>query len=199
MTDNGLSTLRRLFLDRYDDLKARLTQRLGSADLAGDAMQDTWLRLARTESVGVVQSPRSYLFRIALNVAEDRRRTEQRRPLSAVEIESLLELADDAPTPEQTVVARSDLEAFKAIVDELPRRRRAIFRQCFPSGNRGSDGYFPPPRCERASVGHRTLCRALQGIEGLSVRLRLSRIVLEVRTPAIASVCSRMLRRKAQS
>jgi RNA polymerase sigma-70 factor, ECF subfamily len=127
MTDNGLSTLRRLFLDRYDDLKARLTQRLGSADLAGDAMQDTWLRLARTESVGVVQSPRSYLFRIALNVAEDRRRTEQRRPLSAVEIESLLELADDAPTPEQTVVARSDLEAFKAIVDELPRRRRAIF------------------------------------------------------------------------
>jgi RNA polymerase sigma-70 factor, ECF subfamily len=127
MTDRGLSALRHLFLDRYDDLKARLTRRLGSADLAGDAMQDTWLRLARTESIGVVQSPRSYLFRIALNVAEDRRRMEQRRPVSAVEIESLLEVADDAPTPEQSIVARSDLEAFKAIVDELPRRRRTIF------------------------------------------------------------------------
>ena len=127
MTDRGLSALRHLFLDRYDDLKARLTRRLGSADLAGDAMQDTWLRLARTESIGVVQSPRSYLFRIALNVAEDRRRMEQRRPVSAVEIESLLEVADDAPTPEQSIVARSDLEAFRAIVDELPRRRRTIF------------------------------------------------------------------------
>lgn len=127
MTDHGLSNLRRLFLDRYDDLKTRLTQRLGSADLAGDAMQDTWLRLARTELTGVVHSPRSYLYRIALNVAEDTRRMEQRRPLATVETESLLELADDAPTPEQTMLARSDLEAFRAIVDELPPRRRAVF------------------------------------------------------------------------
>jgi RNA polymerase sigma-70 factor (ECF subfamily) len=126
MTENALTLIRRLFVDRYDDLKARLTQRLGSADLAGDAMQDTWLRLARTESIGVVQSPRSYLFRIALNVAEDRRRME-RRHVSAMEIENLLELPDHAPTAEQAMLARSDLQAFQAIVDELPERRRAIF------------------------------------------------------------------------
>lgn len=127
MTENALTIIRGLFVDRYDDLKARLTRRLGSADLAGDAMQDTWLRLARTESIGVVQSPRSYLFRIVLNVAEDRRRMERRRHVSAVEIESLLELPDHAPTPEQTMLARSDLQAFKGIVDELPERRRTIF------------------------------------------------------------------------
>lgn len=127
MTENALTIMRRLFVERYDDLKTRLTQRLGSADLAGDAMQDTWLRLARTPSVGVVQSPRSYLFRIALNVADDRRRTERRQRISAVEIESLLELPDHAPTPEQAMLARSDLEAFKAIVDGLPKRRREIF------------------------------------------------------------------------
>jgi RNA polymerase sigma-70 factor (ECF subfamily) len=126
MTENALANIRRLFVDRYDDMKARLTKRLGSADLAGDAMQDTWLRLARTESIGVVQSPRGYLFRIALNVADDRRRTERRRPVSAVEIDSLLELADDAPTPEQAMIARSDLEALKAILSELPERRREI-------------------------------------------------------------------------
>jgi RNA polymerase sigma-70 factor (ECF subfamily) len=127
MTENALTIIRRLFVDRYDDLKARLTQRLGSADLAGDAMQDTWLRLSRTESIGAVQSPRSYLFRIALNVAEDRRRMERRQRVSAIEIESLLELPDHAPTPEQTMLARSDLEAFEAIVNELPERRRVIF------------------------------------------------------------------------
>lgn len=127
MTENALAVIRRLFVDRYDDLKARLTQRLGSADLAGDAMQDTWLRLAHTESIGAVQSPHSYLFRIALNVAEDRGRTERRQRLSPVEIETLLELPDPAPSPEQIVLARSEFEAFKAIVDELPERRREIF------------------------------------------------------------------------
>ncbi|RZN36267.1 sigma-70 family RNA polymerase sigma factor [Bradyrhizobium sp. Leo121] len=127
MTETALTIIRRLFVDRYDDLKARLTQRLGSADLAGDAMQDTWLRLSRAESIGAVQSPRSYLFRIALNVAEDRRLMERRQRISAIEIESLLELPDHAPTPEQTMLARSDLEAFEAIVNELPGRRRVIF------------------------------------------------------------------------
>ncbi|WP_296520713.1 RNA polymerase sigma factor [Rhodoplanes sp.] len=127
MTENALAIIRRLFVDRYDDLKARLTRRLGSADLAGDAMQETWLRLARTESVGVVQSPNSYLFRIALNAAEDRSRTERRQRLLPVEIESLLELPDPAPSPERIMSARSELEAFNAIVRELPERRREIF------------------------------------------------------------------------
>jgi RNA polymerase sigma-70 factor (ECF subfamily) len=125
MTDATLAALRQLFLDRYDDLKARLTQRLGSGDLAGDAMQDTWLRLARADVAGVVRSPGSYLFRTVLNVANDHRRSEKRH-LTAVEIESLLNLADDTPDPEQVVEARSDLHAFEAVLAELPPRQRAI-------------------------------------------------------------------------
>lgn len=127
MTDHALASLRRQFLERYDDLKARLTKRLGSNDLADDAMQDTWLRLAHAESIAAVERPRSYLFRMALNVAIDRRRTELRRPTSVVEIERLLEIADDMPTPERIVLARSELDHFKTIVNELPPRRRMVF------------------------------------------------------------------------
>jgi RNA polymerase sigma-70 factor, ECF subfamily len=126
MTDHTLTAIRRLFVDRYDDLMRRLTKRLGSADLAGDAMHDTWLRLESAQSISAVQSPRNYLFRVALNAANDQRRLRQRLA-SAVEIESHLELPDDAPTPEEVTLARSDLEAFKAIVAQLPPRRRAIF------------------------------------------------------------------------
>jgi RNA polymerase sigma-70 factor (ECF subfamily) len=126
MTDQALIAIRRLFIDRYDDLKARLTRRLGSADLAGDAMHNTWIRLARLESIGVVQSPRNYLLQIALNVAADLRRLENRH-VSVAEVEFLLELPDEAPTPEEIVLGRSELDAFKAIMDELPARRRAIF------------------------------------------------------------------------
>jgi RNA polymerase sigma factor (sigma-70 family) len=125
MTETTLATLRQLFLDRYDDLKARLTRRLGSADLAGDALHDTWLRLAHTEAVGTVRSPGNYLLRIVLNAAQDRKRSEKRL-LNAVEIESLLHLADEAPDPARVAEARSDLDAFAAVLAELPRRRRAI-------------------------------------------------------------------------
>ncbi len=127
MTENALKAMRRVFLDRYDVLKTRLTKRLGSVDHASDAMQDAWLRLARADAIGPVRSPDNYLYRIALNVAEDHRRTERRQRISPIHIEGLLSLADDAPTPEQTAAARSDLKAFKAIVDELPERRREIF------------------------------------------------------------------------
>lgn len=126
MIDNPLAVMRRLFVDGYDDLKARLTKRLGSADLAGDAMQDTWLRLARVDSVGTIQSPDNYLFRIALNVADDHRRREKRhRP--AANIEEVLEIPDEAATPEDALLARVNLNTFQTIIAELPERRRAIF------------------------------------------------------------------------
>lgn len=126
MSDNPLTVMRRLFVDGYDELKARLTQRLGSADLAGDAMNDAWLRLARVDSIGAVQSPDNYLFRVALNVADDHRRREKRHT-SGIDIEDVLEVPDETATPEETLLARSDLTAFQAIMAELPERQRAIF------------------------------------------------------------------------
>lgn len=126
MSDNPLTVMRRLFVDGYDELKARLTQRLGSADLAGDAMHDAWLRLARADSVGAVQSPANYLFRVVLNVADDHRRREKRHR-SAIDIEDALEVPDEAATPEEILLAQSDLAAFQAILEELPERQRTIF------------------------------------------------------------------------
>jgi RNA polymerase sigma factor (sigma-70 family) len=126
MTESTLAALRRLFVDRYDELKARLTRRLGSADLADDALQDTWLRLARIETVGVVHNPANYLLRTVLNVVQDRKRAD-RRHLSTLEIDALLHrLADEQPGPAEVVEARSELEALTAILAELPPRRRVI-------------------------------------------------------------------------
>jgi RNA polymerase sigma factor (sigma-70 family) len=125
MTEITPAALRQLFLDRYDDLKARLTRRLGSADLAGDVLQDTWLRLSRTESIGSVRSPGNYLLRIVLNIVQDRKRSDKRY-LSAVEIENLLHLPDPEPSPAEVAEARSDLQALASVLAELPPRRRAI-------------------------------------------------------------------------
>ncbi len=125
MSDTTLGALRQLLLDRYDEIKARLAQRVGSADIAGDALQETWLRLSLAEPLRPVRSLENYLFRVVFNMVQERRRKESRL-LSAVEIENLLSLADEAPDPAQTAEARSEWAAMEKILGELPARRRLI-------------------------------------------------------------------------
>jgi RNA polymerase sigma-70 factor (ECF subfamily) len=125
MTDTTLAALRQFLIQSYDELKTRLTQRLGSPDLAGDAIQDTWLRLQRAEAVGAVRSPANYLFRVALNIARDRARAD-RRYLTAVEIEKLLDLADEAPGQESVAESRAELREVEKSIAELPPRQREI-------------------------------------------------------------------------
>jgi len=126
VSDTALTALRRLFVDSYDDLKKRLTQRLGSADLAGEAMHDAWLRLARLGPASVVQRPEHYLFRTILNAADDQRRREERHR-GNVDWEKALEVADERRTAEENLVAQAEIDAFETIMAELPPRRRAIF------------------------------------------------------------------------
>jgi RNA polymerase sigma-70 factor (ECF subfamily) len=117
--------LRQLLLTGYDELKARLTQRLGSSELAGDAVQDTWLRLHDAKSIGTISSPANYLFRIALNIARDRLMSE-RRYLTAVQIEQMLDLADNSADPGSLAEARSELQLVERLIAELPTRQREI-------------------------------------------------------------------------
>lgn len=125
MTASSLASLQEFLTLRYDDLKRRLGHRLGNFELAGDALQDTWLRLQGQHAVGAVASPGAYLFRMAFNVAVDRQRAESRR-LSVAEVESILELADPAPGPAEAAQTRSELDALVRAMEELPARRRNI-------------------------------------------------------------------------
>jgi RNA polymerase sigma factor (sigma-70 family) len=125
MTATSWAALQRRLLQRYDAFKTLLTRRLGSAELAGDALQDTWLRLERGGELNPVRSVDTYLLRIAFNLARDHLRSESRR-LTTSEVEALLGVADDAPDPAQAAAARSDLRVLKAVMEELPPRQRAI-------------------------------------------------------------------------
>jgi RNA polymerase sigma factor (sigma-70 family) len=125
MTEANLIALRQLLLTGYNEIKARLTQRLGSSELASDAVQETWLRLHRVESIGRVSSPANYLFRIALNLARDQL-TSERRYLTATEIEHVKGFADESPGPASIIETRSDLRLVEKLISELPLRQREI-------------------------------------------------------------------------
>jgi len=103
-----------------------LTRRLGSAECAGEALQETFLRLEQGGEIGPVGNPAAYLFRMAMNIAANRRVAENRR-LTVSETDKLLEIPDEAPGPFQLAESRSEIEALKRALAELPERRREIF------------------------------------------------------------------------
>ena len=125
MTDAGWDALKHRLLSRYKVFRSRLTHYLGSADLAGDALQDTWLRLERGGQLTTVRNPDTYLYSMAINMARGRMRADNRH-LTASEIEALLEIADDRPDAVRAVEARSDLETLMTVLGELPVRQQAI-------------------------------------------------------------------------
>jgi RNA polymerase sigma-70 factor (ECF subfamily) len=127
MNESGILSLRDFLVRRYDELKRRLTLHLGSADLAGEALQETWLRLESSkESNESVQYPLSYLMRMATNSALDRLRAEKRF-LSGDEVDQVLNaLSDPMPGPAQTFEARSEAERLALVIQKMPVRRRNI-------------------------------------------------------------------------
>jgi RNA polymerase sigma-70 factor (ECF subfamily) len=128
MTHSSLSLLRQFLLLNYDDLKMRLTQRLGgSSELAGDALQDTWLLLENVTSIRPVHRPHSYVLRVAYNIALKRLRRE-RKTVTLDDARTALNLIDNAPDAAQVAEARSEMARLRQAVAELtPRRREILF------------------------------------------------------------------------
>ncbi|KRQ92814.1 RNA polymerase sigma factor [Bradyrhizobium valentinum] len=130
MTESIVAMLRRLLIDDYYGLRERLARRYGSADFASEVLHEAWLRLGRAEAppsiAAAVNNPKAYLYRIALNVAIDQKRTEKSW-LGKAEIEALYRRTFDELDPARVVEARGEVKALAKAINELPPRRRAIF------------------------------------------------------------------------
>lgn len=103
----------------------RLTRTLRSPDAAAEALHDAYLKLRNDPLVSSVRSPRSYLHRMAMNLAKNRRRHETFLPLADSDL--VTNLADDSPDPERVALGRHELARALAALDGLPEKRRAIF------------------------------------------------------------------------
>lgn len=128
MTESAdVATLRQLLVGRYDELKKQLTRRLGSEDLAGEALQETYLHLERPVEIGTVRSPKQYLLTIATNIARMTFRRE-RRWADKQELDAVLGFVDETPDPLRSLEARQEVEALQRVFDVLtPRRQRILF------------------------------------------------------------------------
>ncbi|AIC19840.1 RNA polymerase subunit sigma-24 [Pseudomonas chlororaphis] len=126
MKNTGHSAMVRLFLTSYDDFKVRLRRRLGSEDLANDVLHETYLRVDRMEEPPNLAQPNAYLYRMALNIAADRRQADARL-LTGSEVEELLQISDEALDPSRVVGGQREIQSLLKALYELPARRRKIF------------------------------------------------------------------------
>ena len=133
-----VATLRQALVGQYDELKNALARRLGSEDLAGEVLQETYLRLERPARIGTVVSPRQYLLTIATNIARMSFRRDRRwADLSA--LDAALGFVDELPDPLRSLEARQGIEALQRAFDELTPRRRQILFASRVEGRRLSD------------------------------------------------------------
>jgi RNA polymerase sigma factor (sigma-70 family) len=65
------------------------------------------------------------LLHVALNIARDNLRSENRR-VTTSDAETLLGIADETPDAERAAEGRSELRALIAVMAELPARQKAI-------------------------------------------------------------------------
>ncbi|MGI9375624.1 MAG: RNA polymerase sigma factor [Tsuneonella suprasediminis] len=130
MPDGTRLSLRRSLVDGYSDLKRRLARRLGSAELASEALNETWIRLNQGGELGAIANADAYVYRTALNTAGHLLRREARHN-SHGNLADIHELSDDQPLPDRVIAAREEVELMMAALAELPERQRTAFFKCF--------------------------------------------------------------------
>ena len=120
--------LKAVFLAERPMLLRLLIARLRDRDAAEDVLQDVWLKLESLPS-GPVADPAAYLYRMANNLAFDRRRSETRRQTREGAWLDLRGDICDAPNAEQALIARDRLKRMQAAIATLPERTALIFRR----------------------------------------------------------------------
>ncbi|MEM8798212.1 MAG: RNA polymerase sigma factor [Pseudomonadota bacterium] len=113
------------FTNELPNLRRFFKRRTGCAFTSDDLAQDAWIKLARNAE-RAEHAPGPYLWRIATSLVTDYQRALGRRQHFESN-ESPLSVADANGTPEDHVLATSELARLERTLSELPERRRAIF------------------------------------------------------------------------
>ena len=128
MLTSPVSGLLASFQEHYDDLLQFLTRRMSDRQRAADVAQETYLKLVRIEQQELpVLHARSFIFRVAGNLAIDTLRREQRMAGNLDDSAAASQLPCPAPAPEAALLARERLAQLdEALLQLSPNARQAV-------------------------------------------------------------------------
>ncbi|MBS0178307.1 MAG: RNA polymerase sigma factor [Nitrospira sp.] len=125
LTQHDLSALVR---DHAQDLQQFLARRLGCVETAKDLVQDTFLRVLQNRPGEVLENPRAFLFRVAMNLLIDHHRRQQHRDTVTLDDpEHPLDQADQGPSVETVVWSKQQVARLSSAIQELPPKCRQVF------------------------------------------------------------------------
>lgn len=122
--------LEELFAVQREALSRRLFRLVRSRELAADLVQETFVRLMGMVETQTVLHPRALLFRTASNLAIDhlrKQKAESRHVRETIPLEAADHVASPAPTPEQELWGKQQLQRVHAAIDALPAPIRETF------------------------------------------------------------------------
>ena len=116
-----------LYLAYGEALELFLYRLVRCPHTAADLMQETFVKLAQQPAGTDAEINRSYIFRVAKNLAIDHHRKQVRRNTFPASLEVLAGTPDDAPSAHQTAEARERLKELLRAMSELPIRTQQVF------------------------------------------------------------------------
>lgn len=125
MTEAGLKGV---FLAERPMLLRLLVARLGNCEDAEDALQDIWLKLDQQDAAQPIAQPAAYLYRMASNLAADRRIAAARGGARDTAWLDVQPGDDEQPTAERTLLARERLARIEAALAAMPERMSTALR-----------------------------------------------------------------------
>lgn len=115
------------FVGNRDALRRAALAIVGSPERADDVVQDAYLRVHAVDSVGELQQPLRFCFRVVRNLALDHwRRSAFEQDLLVHEDEGQ-HVPAETPTPERHAMARQSLAIADKVLSGLPTRTREVF------------------------------------------------------------------------
>lgn len=109
----------------YEPLLTRLSAHLRSPEAAADALHDVYVKLRAEPSIGDLYNPLAYLYRMAVNLAKNRSRSD--RHTVNIDDAGLSEFPDSAPDQESAALATDEMSRVLRALHTLPAQRQAIF------------------------------------------------------------------------
>jgi RNA polymerase sigma factor (sigma-70 family) len=126
-TESRAAEVARIFREHNRKLVGLLVTRLKNEQEAKEIAQEAYVKVLQLEpKPGTVSYLRSYLFRVAENLAVDRLRQRQIRE-RIDQLDSINDLFEDAPA-ERAAIAEQELALLRRVVAELPETCREAFR-----------------------------------------------------------------------
>jgi len=151
------SDLLTTYLAKRDMLRHFLIAQLRDREEAEDVLQDLFMKVRAVGDSAALNSPASYLFKMAINLAFDRRRARRRAKVREADWGGVLrisagpETAADAPSAEASYGAKQRLAAVRAALEDLsPQCRRAFLLHKF-------EGLSHQEVAERAGISRSTV------------------------------------------